>query len=78
MYQLTQKALNKIDALRPEGIIRRLADALACSDNTINRHIRENEPNGDLTKLAALEVIREATGLSDKQILESAAKKEVA
>jgi hypothetical protein len=78
MYQLTQKAISKIDALRSDGIIRTLATCLDCSENTVNRHIRENVPNGDLTKLAALEVIREATGLGDKQILESVARKEVA
>lgn len=48
----------------------RLALELDCSVQTIDRWIRENEGNGDLTKAAALKVIREETGLSDQEILE--------
>ena len=70
MYQLTQKALTAINEARPEKVIRLLMDALDCSEATINRHVRDNIPNGDLTKVAAMEVIREVTGLKDAQILE--------
>lgn len=73
MYILTQKAIETINENRGKGVIRSLADALKCSENTINRHIRENEPNGDLTKVAALEVIREVSGLSDEDMLENVA-----
>lgn len=69
MYQLTPKALIAIDKARSAGIIRGLANALKCSDNTINRHIRDNEPNGDLTKKIAVEVIRKNTGLKEAEIL---------
>lgn len=69
MYKLSQKALKMIDECRPNGIIRQLGTALDCSESNINRHIRKNIPNGDLTKVAALKVIRESTGLDDTQIL---------
>jgi hypothetical protein len=45
-----------------------LALALGCSEGSINRYIRENDDN--LTKAAALEVIRKETGLTDDEILE--------
>lgn len=70
MYQLTQKAINSIDEARSSGIIRELANVLMCSDNTINRHIRDNVVNGDLTKKASLEVIRKVTGLKVSEITE--------
>lgn len=62
--------------LRPEvlkaintPLIRRyLMDALACTEFTISRYIQKNSDN--LTKAAALKVIREATGLTDEEILE--------
>lgn len=57
MYQLTDKAIMEIESQRP-GIISKLALALGCSDNSINRYLRENEENGDLTKYAALEVLQ--------------------
>ena len=57
MYQLTDKALAEIEMQRP-GIISKLALSLQCSDNSINRYLRENEENGDLTKYAALEVLQ--------------------
>lgn len=68
MFTLSQKALATIETLRP-GIISKLALALNCSDGSINRYIRENEENGDLTKFAALKVLREETGLTDAQII---------
>jgi hypothetical protein len=50
------------------GIIEKLSDALGGSEPTIYRYISDNHSN--LTKAAALEVIREVTGLTDDQILE--------
>jgi hypothetical protein len=49
------------------GIKSKLALALDCSEGTINRYIRENDDN--LTKAAALEVMRNETGLTDEEIL---------
>jgi predicted transcriptional regulator len=51
-----------------DGIVGKLADSLQVEPVTIYKYIRENSTN--LTKAAALEVIRKETGLSDDQILE--------
>lgn len=45
-----------------------LALALNCSEQSINKYIRDEDDN--LTKAAALEVIRKETGLTDEEILE--------
>ncbi len=69
MFILSQKVLSKIDSLRPT-IVNDLAIALSpCSGSTINRYLRENQINGDLTKPAATEVLREKTGLKLEEIL---------
>lgn len=51
----------------------RLALELDCSIPTIDRWIKANEPNGDLTKASAVKIIAEETGLDDSQILEESA-----
>lgn len=50
------------------GIIKKLAEAIEASEPSIYKWIGENHSN--LTKAAALKVIREETGLTDDQILE--------
>lgn len=65
--KLTKKALQSIFQHSP-GIKLKLALALNCSEGSINRYLRENDDN--LTKAAALEVIRKETGLTDDEILE--------
>jgi hypothetical protein len=72
LLQLTQTALKAIQKRSP-GIKSKLALALLCSEGSINRYIRENHDN--LTKAAALQVLREETRLSDKQLLEIRKKK---
>jgi hypothetical protein len=62
---LSQKALK---AINNPGTRRRLMDALNCTEFTIARYIQKNSDN--LTKAAALQVIREDTGLSDSEILQ--------
>lgn len=64
--RLSQKALKAINT--PAGR-RRLMDTLGCTEFTIARYIQKNSDN--LTKAAALQVIRELTGLSDDEILET-------
>lgn len=65
--KLTHKA---IEAIRNDKRARaRLQLELDKSEYTINRYIETNDDN--LTKAAALKVIREETGLTDAQILES-------
>jgi transcriptional antiterminator len=63
--KLSQKALK---AINTPVIRRRLMDALGCTEFTISRYIQKNSDN--LTKAAAMQVIREVTGLPDSEILE--------
>jgi hypothetical protein len=67
--RLTEIAIQAILAHSP-GIKSLLALALHCSEGTINRYLRQNNEN--LTKAAALQVIRKETGLSEIEILETA------
>jgi transcriptional antiterminator len=64
MIQLTQKALKAINTPLTR---RRLMDALGCTEFTIARYIQKNSDN--LTKAAAMEIIREVSGLTDDEIL---------
>lgn len=48
----------------------RLALALNCSIYTVDRWIKDNEENGDLTKASAVQIIKEETGLNQDEILE--------
>jgi hypothetical protein len=66
--RLTKIALEAIRQHAP-GIKSKLALALNCSEASINRYIRDNDDN--LTKAAALEIIRKESGLSEEEILES-------
>jgi hypothetical protein len=50
------------------GIINKLAVAIDVSEPTVYRYINDNDDN--LTKAAAIRVIREETGLTDLEILE--------
>lgn len=64
--QLSHIALIAVRGLMP-GIIPKLMSALDTSEATIYRYVDNNSDN--LTKAAALKVIREETGLKDEQIL---------
>jgi hypothetical protein len=64
--KLTHKVLK---AINTPVIRRRLMDVLGCTEFTISRYIQKNSDN--LTKAAAMQVIREVTGLSDSEILEN-------
>lgn len=65
--QLSHIALIAVKGLMP-GIISELKEALKVdSDATIYRYVSDNDDN--LTKAAALKVIREHTGLKDADIL---------
>lgn len=63
--RLTEMALKDINT--PSTRIK-LAMALQCTEQTIIRYIDSNSDN--LTKAAALAVIRQETGLDDSEILE--------
>jgi len=64
--KLSQKALK---AINNPVTRRRLMDALGCTEFTIARYIQKNSDN--LTRAAALLVIRDVTGLTDGEILEA-------
>jgi transcriptional antiterminator len=64
--KLSQKALRSINTPVTR---RRLMDALGCTEFTIARYIQKNSDN--LTKAAAMQVIRQVTGLADEEILEN-------
>lgn len=49
----------------------KLAIALGFSEVWITKSIEKNKSNGPLTTASALQIIREETGLTDDQILES-------
>jgi hypothetical protein len=62
--KLSQQALT---AINNPATRRRLMDVLSCTEFTIARYIQKNSDN--LTKAAAMRVIRETTGLTDNEIL---------
>jgi hypothetical protein len=62
--QLSADVLKKIAA---PDIRRKLTVALDVTDQTVVRYIKDN--SDDLTKAAALKIIRQVTGLTDEQIL---------
>jgi hypothetical protein len=68
--KLTTKALSLVNVPR---IRIRIAVALEVTEQSIIRYIRDN--NDELTKAAAMKVIREETGLSDEEILEAESEK---
>jgi hypothetical protein len=69
---ITRKAIlsKKSIGLLTSRARNRIALALDCSTYTVDRWIRENEVNGDLTKMVPLQIIKEETGLLDNEILE--------
>ena len=69
--KLTQKAIDAI-TVRTKN---RIALEMDCSVPTVDRWIKENEDNGDLTKAKVVEIIVEETGLRQQQILEKSAVK---
>ncbi|MET3883019.1 hypothetical protein [Niastella sp. OAS944] len=64
-FKLSPQALK---AINTPVIRRRLMDALGCTEFTISRYIQKNSDN--LTKAAAMQIIREVTGLADDEMLE--------
>lgn len=64
--KLTRIAILAVKGVRGSG--KRLAEAIGVTETTMVRYLKENDDN--LTKAAALDIIRELTGLQDDQILE--------
>lgn len=63
--KLSKKAINKIDKTTKLE----LAIALGFTEYWIGKLVQKNKNNGPLVTPAALEVLRNETGLSDEQIL---------
>jgi hypothetical protein len=70
--KLTEKALQAM-TVRTRT---RIALELDCSVPTVDRWIKENDDNGDLTKALAVQIISEETGLAHEEILEESDVKE--
>lgn len=62
---------NAIELIKEPGIRRALTVLLSCVDQTIVRYIKNNDSNGPLTTVAAVQKIKEMTGLSESEILVS-------
>ena len=65
--QLTKKALTKIDRKTRQ----KLALALGFSEYWVSRLVKINKKNGPLTTPSALGVLRQETGLKDKELLQA-------
>jgi hypothetical protein len=65
--KLTQIAIGRI---KDPDIRRELTNVLLCTDQTIIRYIKANEQNSPLTTIAAINKIKECTGLTEGEILE--------
>jgi hypothetical protein len=65
-----------IEAISERPVVLRLALALGFSERWILRVIGKNKKNGPLTTIAAIQIIREETGLLDSEILEASDVKE--
>jgi hypothetical protein len=64
--RLTQLVLQRIQDSR--SLPKKIQEAIGVSRGAMWRYLKEN--SDELTKAAALKVIREETGLTDDQILE--------
>jgi hypothetical protein len=58
-----------LKAINKPKIRRRLMEALDCTEQTIRAYIYKQPGCDNLTKAAALKIIREETGLSDDELL---------
>jgi transcriptional regulator with XRE-family HTH domain len=63
--KLSKIAILAVRGVRGSGKL--LAEAIGVSEVTMSRYLRDNDDN--LTKAAALAIIRELTGLTDDEIL---------
>jgi hypothetical protein len=66
--RLSEKALAAINNQEMRLMI---ALKLGVGENTVRLYIRDNEPDGDLTKASVLQIIEEETKLTQEEILTS-------
>ena len=64
--KISQSAIDKI-TVRTKN---RIALEFDCSVPTVDRWIKDNDENGDLTKAMAVQIISEETGIPVEEILE--------
>lgn len=65
--KLSKKAIRKID----KQTTLKLAIALGFTELWVSRLVKRNKLNGPLTTPSALAVLREETGMEDKDLLEA-------
>lgn len=65
--RLRKEVLKKINTVQTRID---LAKALGCTEQWVIRLLDANKKDGPLTTYSALKVIKEATGLTDEQVLE--------
>lgn len=73
IMKLTSKAQELIGNKDEKALRTRLALALNFTERWILKCIQENKPNGPLTTVAALKVIKKETGLKESELLEELA-----
>lgn len=67
IMKLSKKAIRKID----KTTMLKLAIVLGFTELWVSRLVKRNKANGPLTTPSALDVLRQATGFTDDQILEA-------
>lgn len=72
--KISKKALRLISGTENRPLRLRIALGLGFSERWIERLIEENKPNGKLTTAAAIQLIKEGTGLKDVEILDATEK----
>lgn len=75
MFILSDASIKSIK--ETPGFKAKLCLALDMGERNLEIILKKNEPNNDLTKLAALVVIRKETGWEDKKILKDISKEVV-
>ena len=69
--KLSEKAIKSL-TVRARN---RIALEMDCSVPSVDRWIKENEDNGNMTKAGVIKIISEETGLNESEILEQESEK---
>jgi len=72
LKETVQAIIGNQNDYKAKVIRTRIALALNFTEFWVGRCIKANKDNGPLTTMAAIEIIREETGLEDSEILEEA------
>lgn len=72
--KISKKALKLLSGSDNRPLRLQMALGLGFSERWIERLIEENKPNGKLTTAAALQMIKNGTGLKESEILEATEK----